>query len=172
MSNCTFNDIVIIGAGISGLTAAYELARVFGKRVIVVEKESYNGGLSATLKVNHLKVDIGSHRIQSTVSRKIRYFISDTLGVELIKQPRRGLLYLHGMKLRYPPSISNFLSEFPIKQSLSYLLSFIERFRYPNDTPANLRCFIVWARGFMNIFMKTLSLNYGELHQRWSPLKA
>ncbi|NLL12284.1 MAG: NAD(P)-binding protein [Fibrobacter sp.] len=134
MSDCTFKSIVILGAGISGLTAAYELTGIFGKKVVVVEKESYTGGLSATLKINELNVDIGSHRIQSTVSRKIRCFITDTLGVELIKQPRRGLLYLHGMKLKYPPSFSNFLSVFPIKQSLSYLLSFIERFRYPYDT--------------------------------------
>ena len=127
------NQIVILGAGITGLTAGYELSRMPGSRVVVVEKEHYLGGLAATLRIDRLSVDIGSHRIQSTVSRSIRSYLTDTLGIELLKQPRRGLLYMQGLRFKYPPSLFNMLRVLPLKKSFSYSLSLLERFRYPKD---------------------------------------
>jgi protoporphyrinogen oxidase len=134
MSDPALNNIVVLGAGISGLTAAYELSKIYRDRVIVVEKEKYTGGLAATLHFNRLSVDIGSHRVQSTVNMKIRSYISDSLGIELLKRPRRGLLYMQGMALKYPPSISNLVRSLPLKTSFYYLLSLADRFKYPHDT--------------------------------------
>ncbi len=127
------NNIVILGAGITGLTAGYELSRRYGDRVVVIEKEQYVGGLAATLRINRLSVDIGSHRIQSTVNRTILSYLTDTLGIELLKQPRRGLLYMQGFRLKYPPSLLNMLRVLPLKKSFFYSLSLLERFRYPKD---------------------------------------
>jgi protoporphyrinogen oxidase len=51
--------IVIIGAGVSGLTAARELA---GKKdFILLEKENYRGGLSTQYEVGGYRFDFGGH---------------------------------------------------------------------------------------------------------------
>lgn len=51
-------DVVIIGAGLAGLTAAYELARN-GKDVLVLEKEDEVGGRNRSFDVDGFTVDGG-----------------------------------------------------------------------------------------------------------------
>lgn len=131
--NHDYKHIVILGAGISGLTAAYELSKLYNSKVIVIEKEPFPGGLAATLHFDTINVDIGSHRIQSTVQRSIRSYISNTLGVNLLKQRRHGLLCMPGMSVSYPPNLLNLFRTLPLRMSLSYSFSLLERFRYPDD---------------------------------------
>jgi cyclopropane-fatty-acyl-phospholipid synthase len=44
--------IAVVGAGVSGLAAAHELARSGGVRVAVYEKEDYLGGHARTVAVD------------------------------------------------------------------------------------------------------------------------
>ena len=58
-------DVVIMGAGPAGLSAAYELVQA-GSTVIVVEKSSdYVGGLARTMQFKGFRFDIGAHRFFS-----------------------------------------------------------------------------------------------------------
>ena len=50
--------IVILGAGLAGLTAAYELAKN-KKEVIVIEQADKVGGLARTVEKNGFKFDTG-----------------------------------------------------------------------------------------------------------------
>ena len=53
--------VVILGGGITGLSAAWKLAQN-GFKVEVYEKESYVGGLAATIKKdNKYFLDFGPH---------------------------------------------------------------------------------------------------------------
>jgi protoporphyrinogen oxidase len=45
-------DVVIVGAGFTGLTAAYELAKA-GRKVLVLEQDSAPGGLAGTFHMNN-----------------------------------------------------------------------------------------------------------------------
>ena len=54
-------DLVIIGAGPAGLTAAYELGDS-GKKVIILEKKEQVGGLAETKVFGRYRYDIGPHR--------------------------------------------------------------------------------------------------------------
>jgi protoporphyrinogen oxidase len=54
-------DVVIIGAGPTGLTAAYQLAKV-GKKSIVFEKGRVVGGIARTVNYKGYGVDFGGHR--------------------------------------------------------------------------------------------------------------
>lgn len=59
------NNVVIIGAGPAGLTAAYELVRAGCRDVIVLEGSSDLGGISKTVKFKGNRIDIGGHRFFS-----------------------------------------------------------------------------------------------------------
>ena len=56
-------DAIIIGSGIGGLTTAGLLARVSGKRVLVLEKHTEPGGLTHTFRRDGASWDVGLHYI-------------------------------------------------------------------------------------------------------------
>ncbi len=60
-------NVVIIGAGPAGLTAAYELLKdnKGEYNVVIVEKDKQVGGISKTIDYNGNKMDIGGHRFFS-----------------------------------------------------------------------------------------------------------
>ena len=78
-------NLVILGAGLTGLTIARELARVEGYSVVVLEKEAYVGGLAATLVDDKMSFDLGSHRIHPDAQASILRYLKSDLGVELLK---------------------------------------------------------------------------------------
>lgn len=51
--------LAVVGAGISGLVAAYELAVSGGVEVVLYEKEDYLGGHSKTVSIDGIDVDLG-----------------------------------------------------------------------------------------------------------------
>lgn len=54
-------DAIIVGAGLAGLSCAYELSRK-GKKVLVLEKNSYPGGRTSSFNDNGMQVESGLHR--------------------------------------------------------------------------------------------------------------
>jgi protoporphyrinogen oxidase len=62
----TMQNIVIIGAGPAGLTAAYELLKLGANiRVTVLEESGEIGGISKTVRYKGNRMDIGGHRFFS-----------------------------------------------------------------------------------------------------------
>jgi len=55
-------DVIVVGAGISGLLAALTLSK-HGKRVLVLEKSRYVGGNCNSYTVDGFQVDTGPHAI-------------------------------------------------------------------------------------------------------------
>ena len=55
-------DVIIIGSGISGLTAGVLLAQQ-GKKVVILEKHFKVGGWTHTFKRNNYEWDVGIHYI-------------------------------------------------------------------------------------------------------------
>lgn len=62
-------DIVIIGAGPAGLTAALKLSEPNGDNIIVLEESGAIGGISRTVRHNGNRMDIGGHRFFSKDDR-------------------------------------------------------------------------------------------------------
>lgn len=58
-------NVVIIGAGPAGLTAAYYLSQTADFHPIIVEASSYIGGISRTDTYKNNRIDIGGHRFFS-----------------------------------------------------------------------------------------------------------
>lgn len=56
-------DIIVIGSGIGGLTAATLLAKAANKRVLVLEKHFERGGLTQTFRRDGASWDVGLHYV-------------------------------------------------------------------------------------------------------------
>ena len=59
-------NVVVIGAGPAGLTAAYELGKR-GETALVLESDSQVGGISRTVERDGWRFDIGGHRFFTKV---------------------------------------------------------------------------------------------------------
>ena len=55
-------DVIIIGAGLGGLTAGAKLAKE-GKKVLLIEQHNIPGGCATTFKHKDFKVEVGLHMI-------------------------------------------------------------------------------------------------------------
>ncbi len=58
-------NIIIVGAGPAGLTAAYELSKNKDFNITVVERDIQVGGISKTVNYKNNRIDIGGHRFFS-----------------------------------------------------------------------------------------------------------
>lgn len=77
-------EIVIIGAGPAGLTAAYELLKNGGSdeyKVTVLESENVLGGISQTVRYKGNRMDIGGHRFFSKDDSIMKWW-SDLMPVQ------------------------------------------------------------------------------------------
>ncbi len=75
-------DVIVIGSGIGGLTAAALFAKTQGKRVLLLEKHSVAGGLTHTFKrAGGYEWDVGLHYVgglrRQDLARQIFDFISE-----------------------------------------------------------------------------------------------
>ncbi|MFL6281410.1 MAG: FAD-dependent oxidoreductase [Vicinamibacterales bacterium] len=80
--------VSIVGAGVAGLTMAYQLAR-HGRRVIVIDRNPVVGGLGRTFHYGDFHFDVGPHRFH-TENPRVANFIRDILKEEAIEIPRKS----------------------------------------------------------------------------------
>lgn len=64
-------DVVIVGAGMSGLSAGIRLAH-FGKRVCLLERHNAIGGLNSFYSIDGRKYDVGLHAMTNYVPAHVR----------------------------------------------------------------------------------------------------
>lgn len=94
------NDIVIIGAGPAGLTAAHELSRR-GRTSLVLEADDQVGGLSRTVRYKEFRFDIGGHRFFSK-SDYVNRLWREILPNDLLLCSRQSRIFYRGMFFDYP----------------------------------------------------------------------
>jgi len=73
-------DIIVIGAGLGGLTAGAKLS-VEGKKVLVIEQHSIPGGCATTFRRNDFKIEVGLHMIDGLDDDDPKQKIFKELGV-------------------------------------------------------------------------------------------
>ncbi len=83
-------DIIIIGAGLGGLTAGAKLAKE-GKKVLLIEQHSQPGGCATTFKRKNYILEVGLHEMDGPSPRDMKNKIFTELevfnNVEFIKVP-------------------------------------------------------------------------------------
>jgi protoporphyrinogen oxidase len=89
--------ITVIGAGLSGLSAAYHL----GSGHFVMEREAEVGGLCRSVATKGYVFDLAPH-IFFTGNQYVRDLTGNLLQGNLVRQARRAYIYLEGTYVEYP----------------------------------------------------------------------
>ncbi|MGD0972182.1 MAG: NAD(P)/FAD-dependent oxidoreductase [Desulfobaccales bacterium] len=116
--------VVIIGAGPAGLTAAYELASL-GLKPLLLEKTGKVGGLARTEIYQGYRFDIGGHRF-FTKSRKVQKLWETILGEDFLEVPRLSRIYYNNRFFHYPLEFLDTLSKLGLWESSRILLSYVK----------------------------------------------
>lgn len=127
---------IIIGAGLSGLSAAYHLGRDYR----IFERAGEVGGLCRSVMEKGYTFDLAPH-IFFTGSQYVNGLVNELLNGDLVRQRRRAYIYLHGTYVEYPFEVN--LHGLP-KEIIDEC---IEGVRHrPNIRPNN---FMEWIRATM-----------------------
>jgi len=88
-------EVIIIGAGPAGLTAAYELLLQTDMRPVIFEATADIGGISRTVNYRGNRIDIGGHRFFSK-SRRVMQWWFNILPLQGTPSPDAGAAPLEG----------------------------------------------------------------------------
>lgn len=116
-------DILIIGAGPGGLTAAHELVKA-GFQPLVLEKTNKVGGIARTECYKGYRFDMGGHRF-FTKSHAIHAMWDEILGKDFLRRPRLSRIYFNGRFFHYPLRPMNVLKNLGILEAVLIGLSYV-----------------------------------------------
>lgn len=94
-------DLVVLGAGPAGLSAAWRAARR-GLNVVVLDRAEAVGGMAASFEVAGVRVDYGSHRLNPDMPGYVLADLRFLLGADLQTRYRDGKLLLGDKWITYP----------------------------------------------------------------------
>ncbi|HEY7725735.1 MAG TPA: FAD-dependent oxidoreductase [Anaeromyxobacteraceae bacterium] len=153
-------DVLILGAGLAGLSAGHELSRA-GLGVRIVERQPAAGGLARTVARGPFRFDLGGHRFL-TRDRTVEGLVRSLLGRECLTVPRRSQILLGGRYIDYPLSPGNAISGLGASTVWRIVLDHArERLRARSGTrePASLEDWVVgrFGRALFDIYFKEYS---------------
>jgi len=130
------SDVIILGAGPAGLTAAYELS---GKGVscIVLERDSTVGGLAKTVDYKGHLFDLGGHRFYTKVALVERLW-HEVLGADFLARPRLSRIYYRSRFFDYPLDPLNVVRGLGLLEIFLCGLSFLRSHMFPQKPETNL----------------------------------
>lgn len=149
-------NVLIVGAGPAGLTAAYLLAKSKRSAIVIERDPEYVGGISRTVNYKGFLFDIGGHRFFSK-SREVVALWDEILPDDFIDRPRMSRIFYRGKFYSYPLRAFEALGNLGILRSVACLLSYGWAKLNPVKNP---RTFHEWVRNqfgekLFSIFFKT-----------------
>lgn len=103
--------VVVLGAGLAGLSCAYELVKA-GHQVTLLEKENYAGGMATSWKVGPYWLDHGPHRFHSKDEDLLEH-IYEVLDNDYVFADRQSRIFMQGKFFDYPLKTGNVLRNLP-----------------------------------------------------------
>ena len=126
-------EVVIIGAGPAGLTAAYELGKR-GHTATVLEADDVVGGISRTVVADGYRFDIGGHRFFTKVGAVESLWHEILPDEDFMQRPRSSRIYYGGKFIDYPIKPLNALRSLGLVEAVRCVLSYLWiRVRPPRD---------------------------------------
>jgi len=166
-------QVVVIGAGPAGLTAAYELAKLDSKPV-VIEKGDKVGGIARTEAYKGFYFDMGGHRFFTKVE-EVNKTWREVLGDKFLHRPRLSRIYYNRKFFDYPLKPMNALAGLGLWQSILITLSYIRwQLRpYPQEETFEQWVTNRFGRRLFRIFFKAYTekvwgISCSELKAEWA----
>ncbi|WP_257140671.1 NAD(P)/FAD-dependent oxidoreductase [Burkholderia sp. RF2-non_BP3] len=150
-------DVLIIGAGPGGLTAAYLLTRQTDLSVAVIEKDPrYVGGISRTEQFDGHCFDIGGHRFFSKSADVVALW-HELLPDDFIERPRSSRIFYRNKFYRYPLDGIEALLNLGIIESTRCVLSYLAARVKPCPNPKSFHQWVAnqFGERLFSIFFKT-----------------
>jgi len=156
---------IIIGAGPAGLTAAYELLTRSDIHPIVLERSTYMGGISRTIRHNGNRMDLGGHRFFSKSDRVMNWWLAqmpiaqedeaERTDLRMLLRSRRSRIYFLRQFFEYPVQLTwDTLSKLGLWRTARIGLSYLRSVLFPIKPVNNLEEF------FINRFGRELYLTF------------
>ena len=129
----TAHQVVIIGAGPAGLTAAYQLQK-HGITSTVLEASDEVGGISRTVRRDNWRFDIGGHRFFTKVQPVEELWHEILPDEDFLLRPRKSRIFYKGKYYDYPIKAANALRNLgPIEATRCVCSYAAARVRPPKD---------------------------------------
>lgn len=94
-------ELAVLGAGPAGLAAAWRAARG-GHSVVLLERAETVGGMAASVTVDGVRVDHGSHRLHPGIAPHLLADLRELLGADLQLRRRNGRLRVADRWVGFP----------------------------------------------------------------------
>lgn len=148
-------DVVIIGAGPTGLTSAYELNKV-GRQTIIFEKGSIVGGIARTENYKGYGIDIGGHRFFTKVP-EVEQMWHEVLGDDFLRRDRLSRIYYNKKFFYYPIRFLDALLKLGLAESIRIGLSYIRARIHPYPKEENFEEWVSnrFGKRLYEVFFKT-----------------
>lgn len=117
-------EVIVIGAGPSGLTAAHNLVKL-GVSTTVFEKAEIVGGIARTESYRGFHFDMGGHRF-FTKSKAVNDFWNEVLAEKFLERDRLSRIYYKNRFFAYPLKPLNALFGLGLIESVLILLSYLK----------------------------------------------
>ncbi len=127
--NVANKDVIIIGGGPAGLTAAHELTR-HNIRPVVLEKLDKVGGIARTENYKGYHFDMGGHRFFTKLP-EVNQFWHDVLGDDFLHRPRLSRIYYKNKYFNYPLKPFNALGGLGLIEGMRIFTSYLRWHLFP-----------------------------------------
>lgn len=126
-------QVVVVGAGPAGLTAAYQLGKA-GHTATVLESDDIVGGISRTPERDGWRFDIGGHRFFTKVGPVEDLWHEILPDEDFLTRPRMSRIFYEGKYYDYPIKPLNALRNLGVVEAVRCVLSYLwVRVRPPKD---------------------------------------
>src|SRR5438105_7827552 len=149
-------EVVVIGAGPAGLTAAFQLEKD-GIHSTILEGTDQVGGISRTVERDGWRFDIGGHRFFTKVKEVEALWHEILPDEDFLLRPRMSRIFYKDKYYDYPLKASNALKNLGIWEAFLCVMSYLwARIRPPKDQ-STLEGWIVarFGRRLYGHFFKT-----------------
>ncbi|MEW6600743.1 MAG: NAD(P)/FAD-dependent oxidoreductase [Nitrospirota bacterium] len=166
-------EVIIIGAGPAGLTAAYQLCKL-GKKSIVLEKDRLVGGIAKTVNYKNYLFDIGGHRFFTKI-KEAKQMWQEVLQENLLHRKRLSRIYYKKKYFYYPIRFLNALSGLGVWNSSMIVLSYIHAHMFPHKKEETFEQWVTnrFGKRLYDIFFKSYTekvwgIPCSEIRAEWA----